>query len=395
MATLTSRWLGAIIALVVAAPMANAQVLDSLALTFDDGNGNTMPYRLYLPPDHDATGANYPLVIHLHGAGERGTNNTAQLTYIDGLIEEVRTDSPSFLLVPQAAPGQRWDALGSSSLSLSGQLVVDIIDSLEQQYQIDPAKRYATGLSLGGFGTWDLIGKRPDLFAKAFPLSGYGDPGRAQDYLDTEIWTFHGNGDGVVPVIPKRETVDAIRQAGGDPLYSEVNGGHGIWRPIYDDPTGELYDWVFDGVQPQLADFEYDPETGSIRIDASQAPGGKIDIFTFSVNQLDVLTVPDDVIVDGVAVPSSEFFLSTNRISVDYNTRATGGFSGMVEIPGLLPAGLDYLGVSAITSRQFYFSPDTGDNRRAFNITVGVIPEPTSVLLMISAIGAAAGLKRC
>lgn len=394
MATLSLRTLALIIGLLVAAPSAQAQVLDSLALTFDDGNGNTMPYRLYLPADHDAPGASFPLVLHLHGAGERGTNNTSQLAYIGGLIEEVRSDNPSFLLVPQAAPGQRWDALSSNSLSLSGQLVVDIIDSLEQQYSIDTERRYATGLSLGGFGTWDLIGKRPDLFAKAFPLSGYGDPARANDYLDTEIWTFHGNGDTVVPVVPKRATVDAIRKAGGTPLYSEVNGGHGIWQPIYDDSLGELYDWVFDGVQPQMADFQYDPETGTIRIDASQAPGGKIDIFSFAVNQLDVLTVPENVIVDGVAVPSSEFFLSTNRISVDYNERIDGGFAGRVEIPGLLPKGLDYLGLSAITSRQFYFSPQTGDDRRAFNLTVFAIPEPTGALLVLVAIGAVTGLKR-
>ncbi|MEO0529786.1 MAG: alpha/beta hydrolase-fold protein [Planctomycetota bacterium] len=393
MATAITRSFAAVLVVLAAASLGNAQVLDSLALTYDDGNGNTMPYRLYLPPDWDAPGASYPLVVHLHGAGERGTNNTSQLLYIGGLIEEVRTDNPSFLMVPQAAPGERWDALGSPDLSLSGRLVTEIIASLETQYQIDTTQRYATGLSLGGFGTWDLIGKRPDLFAKAFPLSGFGDPAKANEYLDTEIWTFHGNGDTVVPVVPKRETVDAIRIAGGDPLYSEVNGGHGIWTPIYDDPIGELYDWVFDGVQPQLADFQYDPATGTVRIDASQAPGGSIDIFSFAVNRLDVLTVPDTVFVDGIAVPSDEFFLSTNRISIDYNKRTEGGFDGVVEIPGLLPAGLDFLGLSDITSRQFYFSPQTGDNRRAFNLIA--IPEPTGVLLTLVGFGAIAGLKRC
>lgn len=354
---------------------------NSLALVYEDGAGNTLPYRLFLPPNHDAPGAEYPLVLHLHGAGERGTNNTSQLLYIDGLIAETQTEHPAFLLVPQAAPGRRWDAFGSNDVSLSGQMVLDVIDLLETQYQVDSSRRYATGLSLGGFGTWDLIGKRPEVFSTAFPLSGYGETSRADEYLDTRIWTFHGGGDTVVPVIPKRETVEAIRQAGGDPIYTEVLGGHGIWRPVYDDPIGELYDWVFDGVEPAIAEWEYDPATGDVRIDAGKAPGGSIDILNFSVNQLDLLTLPETIKIDGVAMPAADV-LRVSRISLDYNARTTGGFSGVMEIPGLLPEGLDFLSLSAVTSRQFYFSPETGDNRRFFSLTTRVIPEPTALALV-------------
>jgi len=368
---------------------------DSLALTYDDGMGGVMPYRLFLPPGHDTPGAEFPLVMHLHGAGERGTNNTSQLLFIDGLIEETQTDHPAFLVVPQAAPGERWDAFGTPDLSPSGELALGILDLVQQQYQVDASRRYATGLSLGGFGTWDLIGKRPGYFDTAFPLSGYGETSRATDYLATRIWTFHGSADGTVPVVPKRETIDAIRRAGGDPLYSEVLGGHGIWAPVYDDPTGELYDWVFDGVEPRLAAWQYDPATGDVRIDASQAPGGVIDLFNFTVNQLDALTAPDEVLVDGVATPTEEV-LFISRIAVDYNGRTSGGFSGVLEIPGLLPTGLDFLSLSAITSRQFYFSPATGDNRRFFNLLAAApIPEPATVALVaVAGMVGVAGRRR-
>ncbi|TWT96026.1 hypothetical protein Pla108_31070 [Botrimarina colliarenosi] len=364
---------------------------NSVALTYSDGLGNTLPYRLFLPPGHDAPDASFPLVLHLHGSGERGSNNSSQLAYINGLIEATRTEHPAFLLVPQAPLNTRWDAFGSPNLSLPSQMTVDLIAQIEQQYAVDTSRRYATGLSLGGFGTWDLIGKMPSLFSKAFPLSGYGDPSRANDYLQTPVWTFHGSGDGTVPVVPKRQTVQAIRDAGGDPLYTEVLGGHGIWTPVYDDPNGELYDWVFDGVAPKLVDWQYDPNTGTVRIDARQAPGGVVSIFNLSVNQLDAINVPANVVIDGVVTPTTEV-LRTSRISVDYNDPE--GFDGVMEIPGLLPTGLDFLSLSAITSRQFYFSPDTGTNRRFFNLTIVEIPEPVGALLALVGVGAATVRRR-
>lgn len=378
----------AIATLIAVSPAVTLGQFSSLALTYDDGQGNTLPYRLFLPPGHDTPGAEFPLVMHLHGAGERGTNNTSQLLFIDGLIEATQTEHPAYLLVPQAPPGFRWNDFDSDELTLPARLAVEVIGEIEQQYSVDTSRRYVTGLSLGGFGSWDLIGKLPDFFEAAFPLSGYGDPARAQDYLDTRVWTFHGGGDTVVPVVPKRETVAAIRDAGGDPLYTEVLGGHGIWRPIYDDPLGELYDWVFDGVLPELVDFQYDPTTGDVLIDASQAPGGSVNFFSYAVNQLNTLEVPDTVFLDGVPVASTDLF-TFNPISLDYNDLAGDGFTGVLRIPGLLPTDLDFLSLSGLTSRQFHFSPATGDNRRFFNLSVTVIPEPSTVLLLAFTCGLA------
>lgn len=365
---------------------------NSLALVYDDGMGNSLPYRLFLPPGHDAPGAEFPVVIHLHGAGERGTNNSSQLLYINGLIEEARTDHPAYLLVPQAPLNTRWDAFGSNSLSLPSRMTLEVLDLVEQQYSVDTSRRYITGLSLGGFGTWDIIAKRPDLFEAAAPLSAYGEPARANALLQTRIWSFHGSGDGTVPVIPDRETIQAIREAGGDPLYTEVLGGHGIWTPVYDDPTGELYDWMFEDIAPQLVDWQYDPNTGTVRIDARQAPGGAVSIFNLSTNQLDALTAPDHVFLDGVAVPTADL-LRFSRISVDYNDPTGQGFTGVLEIPGLLPTGLDFLSLSGLTSRQFYFSPETGTNRRFFNITIVSIPEPQTVVVLLTGL-AAVGTRR-
>ncbi|MEO1498744.1 MAG: alpha/beta hydrolase-fold protein [Planctomycetota bacterium] len=364
-------------------------------LVYDDGSGNTLPYRLFLPPGINDPGAEFPLVVHLHGAGERGTNNTAQLAFIDGLIDEVQTENPAILVVPQAPSGSRWENFGSDDFTLPMQLTVEVLEEVEQLYSVDPTRRYVTGLSMGGFGTWELLGKKPGYFAAGMPLSAGGQPFRAPEYAQSRVWAHHGAGDNVVPVVPMRETIQAIRDEGAEPLYSEVQGGHGIWRPIYDDPTGEIYDWLFNDVAPPLSTWTYDSSTGDVVIDANAAPGGSIFSFRYAVSGFDLFDLPDNVLLDGVPVATDDFFAFTDVRTLIYSDSNRVGFSGVLELPGLLPTGLDFLSLQSLVTQHFYFSPETDLNRRYFDIVVTAsIPEPTALAGVMIVVGLGAARRR-
>lgn len=368
-------------------------ISNSLALVFNDGQGRTLPYRLFLPPGHDQPGAEFPLVVFLHGAGERGVNNTAQLAYIDGLIETTRTANPAFLLAPQAPTNDYWGSNGVGSFSPATQLTLDVIEQLEQTYPIDTSRRYLTGLSMGGFGTWDLVAELPNMFAAAVPMSSWGDPSLAPAYLDTRLWVFQGNTDTVTPPSPARRMIEAIQSAGGDPIYSEVLGNHGIWQPIYDDPTGELYDWMFDNTAPPIPQLTYDPVDGTIRISTLDAPGGTISSLRFLVRQPAAalllgslisqgqfnegrpiaLTIPSEVLLNGVPFPASQFFSQISPAAYTYSNAS--GFSGLLELPGILPPGLTFEWFHEIALFNFYNSPSTGTLRRFFNVEIATVPE--------------------
>ncbi len=343
---------------------------DSIPLVFDDGAGNTLLYRLFLPPGHDDPGGEFPLTVFLHGSGQTGTDNVSQLLFIDGLIAATQSDRfASFLLVPQSQPGQGgWNPLTVG-------LTIQVMEQLEQQYSIDESRRYLTGLSMGGFGTWGTIGAFPDLFEAAVPMSAWGDPSAAEQYIETRIWSFHGRSDNL-PAQFNRETILAIEEAGGSPLYTETSGGHVIWEPIYNDPDDDLYPWLFEGVEPSLGTLYYDPRTGSVQIDGGTAPGGAINFFQLNSSP-GAFSIPDTVYVDGVPSDSSEFFSSANPNLIRYNDIGGPGFGGVLDMGNLLPAGLDFHELHELFLNKAYRSPTT-TAARYLNLEV-VVPEPSSL----------------
>ncbi len=311
---------------------------------------------------------------------------------MDGLIEATQS-APfgAYLLAPQVPSGQGWSHFGSDDLAPAMDLTLQIVELLETQYAIDPSRRYVTGLSMGGFGTFDLLAKRPDMFAAAAPMSGGGDPTRASEMKDVPSWVFHGSQDATVSVNNSRVMIDALREVGGAPRYTETTGRHAIWGPIYDDPTGELYPWMFDGVTPRLAPLTYHPGNGRVRIDASQAPGGTITQFRLS--SAGQFVIPERVVADGATIPANQFFNSATNSVLTYDATATGGFHGSVDLGELLPPGLGFVELSALFTSQFYASPATGRNRRYFEVFVQV-PEPNSLALATMALCGAAGFRR-
>lgn len=222
-----------------------------------------MPYRLCVPVGYDIN-KSYPLVLFLHGAGERGTNNTAQLTANRGATiwaETVNQNTyPCFVLSPQCALNKQWVntpwANGSyiqNNIPISDQLamVVDILDSLQREFKIDISKIYVTGLSMGGYGTWDLITRFPTKFAAAIPICGAGDTSKASRIIALPIKVFASSDDPIVPVSGSRDMVNAINTLGSNDrvgFYTEyTNQGHASWVKAY--TTINLVSWLFTSSQ--------------------------------------------------------------------------------------------------------------------------------------------------
>jgi predicted peptidase len=216
---------------------------------FRDDRGRTLPYRLLQPPRR-APGTAYPLVLFLHGAGEKGDDNERQLT--NGVeqfaLPDNRKKYPCFVAAPQC-PRHQWWGSGDGGLAEPMELAFGLLAALEREYPVDPRRRYITGISMGGFGTWDALAARPDYFAAAIPVCGGGEPAHAGRYVNLPLWVFHGARDQVVDVQYSRIMVDALQRAGGAPKYTEYpQGRHDVWNTVYRDPA--VLAWLFAQLRP-------------------------------------------------------------------------------------------------------------------------------------------------
>lgn len=235
-----------------------AQVTDFEAKTFKDDSGSDLKYRLLKPIQYD-TSKSYPLILFLHGAGERGSDNFSQLKWgVSHFADpKMREKYPAFVVAPQVPEGDYWSSLSSirdtTSFTVAMletprepmRLTIELLAELQENYAIDSNRLYVTGISMGGFGTFDLIERHPDKFAAAVPICGGGDVARAFLLADMPIWIFHGAKDEVVLPEYSRVMVDAIQIAGGSPGYTEYpDAGHvEAWIQAYDNPL--LYEWMF------------------------------------------------------------------------------------------------------------------------------------------------------
>ncbi|MEO1529794.1 MAG: prolyl oligopeptidase family serine peptidase [Planctomycetota bacterium] len=193
-----------------------------------------LDYLLFLPKGYDAKAEKkWPLLIFLHGAGERGSNIERVKVHGPPKLVEDDPDFPFVLISPQCPKGGFWNT----------DHVLALIKSTIKDHNVDPDRVYLTGLSMGGFGSWALAAQAPEMFAAVAPICGGGDPGTAKKLLDTPIWVFHGDADRVVPISGSQKMVDAIKEAGGTKvkftIYEGVN--HDSWTQTY--ANQELYDW--------------------------------------------------------------------------------------------------------------------------------------------------------
>ncbi len=239
------------LAIVFSPSISQAQdVVDGFAArAFVGANGMRMAYRIFVP-DAEQRVRPLPVVIYLHGSGGVGDDNLRQIgggntngTHV-WVTPQAQARHPAFVVAPQLPSGNRWDATGPDGIAPYASLVIELLGSLSREFAVDLDRVYLTGQSLGGLGTWDLITKRPELFAAAVPLCGQGTPSRAEAARNVPIWVFHGAKDELVPVARSREMVAALRAVGSAVRYTEYpEVGHDVWTVAY--VERELPDWLF------------------------------------------------------------------------------------------------------------------------------------------------------
>ena len=214
-----------------------------------------LPYRLLKPADAGA-GKKYPLVLFLHGAGERGADNKKQLVWFwsdkkpSPMTRPEVAAAKAFVVVPQCPDGKQWvdvpwakGSYKSPDVSAPLRLTLDLTDSLIKELPVDPDRVYVVGMSMGGYGALDAVQRRPDLFAACVPICGAGDPDKAKAIAHVPVWAFHGADDTVVPAKGSREMVEALKTAGAEPKYTEyLKVGHNSWSPAFDEK--EFWNWV-------------------------------------------------------------------------------------------------------------------------------------------------------
>lgn len=245
-----------ILALGLAVAAMTAFSLDAKSRTekreFAGKDGTVLRYRWAekLP----ASGEKVPLVVLLHGAGERGDDNTAQLVHgAKDILDYLDANEKGYRFVAGQVPhGKRWVEVNWSANSHkmpkkpseSMALLLELLDSLLADPRTDADRVYVTGISMGGYGTWDIVSRRPEIFAAAIPICGGGDVSQAARLANVRIWAFHGSADGIVPVSRSRNMVSAIWAAGGDAHYREYPGvNHNSWTQTYRDKT--VLKWFF------------------------------------------------------------------------------------------------------------------------------------------------------
>ena len=225
------------------------------ALAYTNAAGEWMIYRLFLPKDYDAA-KKYPLVLVLHGAGQRGDDNRKQLApYAAGWIDDaVQSKHPCILLIPQCPRGKQWVetpfAKGSYSfstvpLSEPMKLAKEILDQVLREKSIDRSRVYVMGASMGGYGAWNFVMRYPEVVAAAVPVCGAGDPAMAETINQIPIWAFHGDVDSIVPPSGSQDMVDAVKKAGGTKIKLTMYPGldHGSYLKAWREP--ELVEWLF------------------------------------------------------------------------------------------------------------------------------------------------------
>lgn len=192
---------------------------------------NGRKYALWLPPGYDPNRATpYPTIIFLHGIGERGTDGVIQTQVgIGPQLKNTTHWNDYIVILPQCDPSTLWITPSNETM------ILGMLDQTKAEENVDNDRVYLTGLSMGGIGTWTIIGRHPAMFAAAAPICGSGSGGHASELTNLPIWAFHGTADATVAIGPDQAEYDAIRAAGGTKNWftAYVGIGHNSWDLAY------------------------------------------------------------------------------------------------------------------------------------------------------------------
>ena len=225
------------------------------AKVWNSADGGMLPYRLHVPAKLDPD-RRYPMVIHMHGAGSRGTNNLDQIrTGGADFISWATQRGEEFVFVaPQCPSNAKWvDTLWGAKKSTMKEsptphlkMAMELFDDILKRYPVDRNRVYVMGISMGGYATWELLQRRPGMFAAALPCCGGGDEKLAGRLVDIAVWAFHGAKDGVVPVCRSRNMVKAMKETGNHSVrYTEyASRAHNVWTPAFGDAA--VFEWLFE-----------------------------------------------------------------------------------------------------------------------------------------------------
>lgn len=202
-------------------------------------NGAKLHYWFYQPPDKKLKGKKLPLILFLHGAGERGEDLSHVLRHGVPMLIDKGRDFPAYVISPQC-PQKSWWPAGDMIRELDL-----LLKTVCNDYPIDRNRIYITGLSMGGMGTMAMVQTLPDRFAAAVQICGKGDLKKADKMVNVPMWFFHGQADKTVPVSGSTEMVEAIQAAGGTKvkLTTYPGVGHNSWTRTYN--NDEMFEWMF------------------------------------------------------------------------------------------------------------------------------------------------------
>ena len=222
---------------------------------------DTLPYRLLLPENYDAK-KKYPLVIFLHGSGERGNDNQKQLVHGATLFlrDSIRKKYPTIVVFPQCSENSYWSNVNIVTDAQTGSrafnyqtdkeptvamgLLLKLVDDLQRKYSIQKKKIYVSGLSMGGMGAFELVRRKPNLFAAAMPICGGANIATASKLTKTNWWIFHGEKDDVVNPQYSKDMAAAISKEGGNAkLTIYPNANHNSWDSAFAEPN--FMQWMF------------------------------------------------------------------------------------------------------------------------------------------------------
>lgn len=224
---------------------------------FSASNSVTLNYREMEPANADPN-EKYPLVLFMHGAGERGSDNVKQLTHGSGMFENPvnRAKYPAYVLFPQCPENSYWafkerpKTFTADSIPFTETpaplitAVKELLDNYIDRPEIDKNRIYIIGLSMGAMATYELTGRYPDLFTAAIPICGTVNPKRLENAQAVKYRIYHGDADPVVPVAGSRNAYLKLKDIGAEVEYIEFPGiNHNSWTPAFNQP--DFMDWLF------------------------------------------------------------------------------------------------------------------------------------------------------